>query len=134
MAPALADGAGSPLYELFALAEILHAIRDNLKIELRDDIPEYFRELPKYQVLGNLSGAARSAGKRISHPGVQGSGQPDLDQAALSRAAGLSMVAYDNNALENQYLQGWLIQDRFMLQALSALPTNFCGPILISPA
>ena len=31
-------------------------------------------------------------------------------------AAGLAMVAYDNNALETQYLQGWLLQDRFLMR------------------
>ncbi len=54
-----------------------------------------------------------------------GSGQPDVDRAALARVAGFSMVAYDNNALENQFLQGWLIQDRFMLQGTFGAPYEY---------
>ncbi len=126
MAPALAEGRTvPPLYELYALAELLHAIRDNLKIELRDDIPEYFRELPKYQVLGNYPAPLEAPENEYRIPVFSGTGQPDVDQAALSRVAGLSMVAYDNNALENQFLQGWLIQDRFMLQGTFGAPYEF---------
>ena len=53
------------------------------------------------------------------------SGQPDLERAALVRAAGLSLVSYDNNALENQYLQGWLMQDRSMLRGSFGAPYEF---------
>src|SRR5260370_12420566 len=54
LAPALKDGrVTEPLHELFALLELLHAVRDNLFIDMRDVAPEYFKELPKYQVLGN---------------------------------------------------------------------------------
>ena len=126
VAPALADGRTvPPLHELYALAELLHAIRDNLKIELRDDIPEYFRELPKYQVLGNYPAPLEAPENEYRIPVFSGAGQPDVDQAALARVAGLSMVAYDNNALENQFLQGWLIQDRFMLQGTFGAPYEF---------
>ena len=125
-APGLADGRiVPPLYELYALAELLHAIRDNLKIDMREDIPEYFRELPKYQVLGNYPAPLEAPENEYRIPVFSGAGQPDLDQAALARVAGLSMVAYDNNALENQFLQGWLIQDRFMLQGTFGAPYEF---------
>jgi len=44
LAPKLADGRILvPLDQLFALCEILHATRDNLKIDLREDAPTYFR-------------------------------------------------------------------------------------------
>ena len=125
-APRLADGrlvVGTP--ELFALFEILHATRDNLKIDLREAAPEYFRELPKFQVLANYPAPLAAPENEYRIPVYQGSGQPDLDRAALARAAGLSTVAYDNNALENQYLQGWLIQDRFMLQGIFGAPYEF---------
>jgi len=126
LAPALADGRTMPAPdELYALAELLHAIRDNLKIELRDDIPEYFRELPKYQVLGNYPAPLEAPENEYRIPVFSGAAQPDLDRAALARVAGLSMVAYDNNALENQFLQGWLIQDRFMLQGTFGAPYEF---------
>ena len=124
--PKLEDGRimAAP-YELFALAEILHAVRDNIKIDLRLDAPDYFKELPKYQVLANYPAPLAAPENEYRIPVYKGAGQPDVDQAALARAAGLSMVAYDNNALENQYLQGWLIQDRFMLQGTFGAPYEF---------
>jgi hypothetical protein len=126
LAPKLLDGRVMvPLDELFALFEILHAIRDNVKIDLREDAADYFRELPKYEVLANYPAPLAAPENEYRIPVYKGSGQPDLDRAALARAAGLSTVAYDNNALENQYLQGWLIQDRFMLQGVFGAPYEF---------
>jgi len=125
-APLLADGRTMiPLPDIYALAELMHSLRDNLKIELRDDIPGYFQELPKYQVLGNYPAPLAAPENEYRVPVYGGSGQPDVDRAALARAGGLSMVAYDNNALENQFLQGWLIQDRFMLQGTFGAPYEF---------
>ncbi len=126
MAPTLADGRTViPLPDIYALAELLHSVRDNLKIELRDDIPDYFHELAKYQVLGNYPAPLAAPENEYRIPVYSGTGQPDVDRAALARAGGLSMVAYDNNALENQFLQGWLIQDRFMLQGTFGAPYEF---------
>jgi len=126
LAPKLRSGETIvPPHELFALFEILHAVRDNLKIDLREDATDYFRELPKYQVLANYPAPLAAPENEYRIPVFRGSGQPDLDQAALARAAGLESVAYDNNALENQYLQGWLIQDRFMLQGVFGAPYEF---------
>ena len=126
LAPQLVDGrAAIAPHELFALAEILHAIRDNLNIDLRESAPEYFKELAKYQVLGNYPAPLQAPENEYRIPVFKGNAQPDIDHAALARAAGLSMVAYDNNALENQYLQGWLIQDRFMLQGTFGAPYEF---------
>ncbi|HYL39429.1 MAG TPA: hypothetical protein VEV17_26165 [Bryobacteraceae bacterium] len=126
MAPALASGRTLvPMHELYALLELLHAIRDNLKIELRDDAPEYFHELPSYQVLGNYPAPLEAPENEYRIPVYSGEGQPDLDRATLARAGGLSMVSYDNNALENQFLQGWLIQDRFILQGTFGAPYEF---------
>jgi len=125
-APKVASGSVTVShYQLFALLEILHAIRDNLKVDLREAAGEYFRELPKYQVLGNYPAPLAAPENEYRIPVYQGSAQPDVDHAALARAAGLSVVAYDNNALESQYLQGWLIQDRFMLQGTFGAPYEF---------
>jgi hypothetical protein len=126
IAPALEDGRVTPApHELYALLEILHALRDNLKIEPREDAPLFFRDLPKFQILGNYPAPLRSPENEYRIPVYTGAGQPDVDHAALARAAGLAMVAYDNNALENQFLQGWLIQDRFMLQGTVGAPYEF---------
>ena len=35
------------------------------------------------------------------------------------------MVAYDTNARENQFLQGWLMQDRFLLRGAFGVPYEF---------
>ena len=52
-------------------------------------------------------------------------GEPDLNEAALSRAAEFAMVAYDTNAAENQFLQGWLMQDRFLMRGGFGVPYEF---------
>ena len=126
LAPKLASGViAIPHDELYALLELMHAIRDNTKIDLREDVPEYFRELPKYQILGNYPAPLAAPENEYRIPVYKGSSEPDVDRAALARAAGLSMVAFDNNAFENQYLQGWLIQDRFMMQGIFGAPYEF---------
>jgi hypothetical protein len=130
-APALVAGrATPPLPDLYALLEILHAIRDNLQIDLRDAAPGYFAHLPDYLVMGNYPAPYRAPENEFRIPMVPGGGmdsqsQPDLNRAALARAAGLSMVAYDNNGLENQFLQGWLIQDRFSLMTPFGAPYEY---------
>jgi hypothetical protein len=125
-APGLADGSTIvPLPDLYALLETLHAVRDNLAIDLRDAAPEYFRELAKYQILGNYPAPLKAPESEYRIPVFQGSGEPNLDRAALARAAGLSLVAYDNNALASQFLQGWLIQDRYLLKAPFGAPYEF---------
>jgi len=122
----LADGATvPPLSDEYALLEILHTVRDNLKIDLRDDAPDYFAHLPTYLVAANYPAPYRAPENEFRIPMYQGSGEPDLNRAALARAAGLSTVAYDSNSLENQFLQGWLIQDRFLMMTPFGAPYEF---------
>jgi hypothetical protein len=135
-APSLAGGRTAlPLPDMYPLLEILHAIRDNLKIDLRDSVPGYFAHLPKVLVIGNYPAPYRAPENELRIPMDLGSmnssatysknAQPDLNRAALARAAGLSMVAYDTNGLENQFLQGWLIQDRFSLMTSFGAPYEY---------
>ena len=125
-APSLANGGTTPeLSDLYALLEILHTVRDNLKIDLREDALGYFAHLPTYLISANYPAPYRAPENEFRIPMYQGDGQPDLNRAALARAAGLSMVAYDNNGLENQFLQGWLIQDRFLMMTLFGAPYEF---------
>ena len=56
---------------------------------------------------------------------MKGGGEPDLKRAALTRAAELSLVAYDSNTLEYQYLQGWLMHDRFLMRSPFGIPYEF---------
>jgi hypothetical protein len=128
LAPALADGRATPaLPDIYSLLEILHAIRDNLKIDLRDAAPGYFAQLPKLLVIGNYPAPYRAPENELRIPMSLNSSKapPDLNRAALARAAGLSMVAYDTNGLENQFLQGWLIQDRFSMQTPFGAPYEY---------
>jgi hypothetical protein len=126
LAPKVSSGATViPHDQLYALLELMHAIRDNTKIDLREDAPEYFRELPKFQILGNYPAPLSAPENEYRIPVYKGSVEPDVDRAALARAAGLSMVAFDNNAFENQYLQGWLIQDRFLMQGTFGAPYEY---------
>jgi hypothetical protein len=125
-APTLADGRTVlPLSDVYALLEVLHTVRDNLKLDLRDDAPEYFHHLPRYLIAGNYPAPYRAPESEFRIPVYQGNSQPDLNGAALARAAGLSMVAYDSNGLDNQFLQGWLIQDRFLLMNAFGAPYEF---------
>jgi hypothetical protein len=127
---ALAEGrTAPPLSDFYALIEMMHAVRDNLKIDLRDDAPEYFARLPIYLVAANYPAPYRAPENEFRIPmfesGAQESAQPDLTRAALARTSGLALVALDNNSLENQYLQGWLIQDRFSMLTLFGAPYEF---------
>jgi hypothetical protein len=125
-APSLADGRTVPqLSDVYPLLEILHAVRDNLRIDLREDALDYFAHLPTYLIAANYPAPYRAPENEFRVPVYLGAGQPDLQGAALARAAGLSMVAYDNNGLENQFLQGWLIQDRFLMMTPFGAPYEF---------
>jgi hypothetical protein len=126
LARSLAVGSTVPqLSDIYTLLELLHAIRDNLKIDLRDDALDYFAHLPLYLIAGNYPAPYRAPENDFRIPVYPGNGQPDLTRAALARAAGLSMVAFDNNALDNQFLQGWLIQDRFSMMTPLGAPYEF---------
>ena len=125
-APSLADGRMmlSPP-EAFPLVELLHAVRDNLNLDLRDAAPAYFKALPEYMVLANYPAPFEAPENEYRIPVYTNTGQPDVTQAILARAAGLSMVGYDSNARETQYLQGWLIQDRFLMRGAFSAPYEF---------
>lgn len=117
-APILRDGAGLPGTEqLYALYELLHAIRDNLNIDLREDIPAWFKALAPLHMLSHYPATYPAPENDYRIPAYDANASPDLRRAALSRATELSMVAFDSNAAETQFLQGWLMQDRFLLRS-----------------
>ncbi len=123
--PANSGGIG-PGAGVYPLMEILHAVRDNLNLDLREGQTQVFTDLPILQLL-NYYPATFPAGEneyRIPaslHPGDE----PDLRRAALSRAAEFSMVAYDSNAPGSQFLQGWLLNDNFLLRGTFGAPYEF---------
>jgi hypothetical protein len=114
-----------PRDQLLALFEILHAVRDNLKLDLRDSAPAYFRDLPASLMFAYYPSPYPAAGNEYYIPAVKGGGQPDVHRAALARAAGLCLVSYDASSEEQLFFQGWLNQDRFMLRSAFGAPYEF---------
>ena len=128
IAPALKSGGGSAVMrreDTHLLLELLHAIRDNTNIELRDDARKWFKDLPTRHLLSHYPAPLSAPENEYRVPVFAGPGEPDVKGAALSRAAELMMVAYDANALESQFLQGWLIQDRFLLRGTFGISYEF---------
>jgi hypothetical protein len=126
IAPKLKAGTlAIPRDQTYALMELLHAVRDSLNIDLREDAPDYFKALPTDDLEGHYPAPYPGAENDFRIPVYVRDGEPDLNDAALSRAAEFAMVAYDSNALENQYLQGWLMQDRFLMRGGFGVPYEF---------
>jgi hypothetical protein len=109
----------------YALFEILHAMRDNVNIDLRDSAPAFFKGLPVFDLLSYYPASYAAAESEYRIPAVKGAREQDMARAALSRAAELSMVAYDNNAQESQILQGWLMHDNFMMRGTFGVSYEF---------
>jgi hypothetical protein len=115
-----------PRDTVYALFEILHAIRDNLNIDLRDSVPGFFKGLPIFHLISYYPASFPAAESEYHIPAAKGvPEEPDLARAAMSRAAELSMVAYDNNAPESQILQGWLMHDNFMMRGTYGVTYEF---------
>ena len=108
--------------ESHALFELLHAVRDNTNIDLREDAAKYFKELPAYHILSYYPATFPAPENEYRIPFYEGNGEPDLRIAALSRATDLAMVAFDTNAQETQFVQGWLIHDRFLMRGAFGIP------------
>jgi hypothetical protein len=120
-----AGRAAIPRDDAYALYELLHTIRDNTNLDLRLACPKYFRIFP-HEHLMSYYPALYEAPENDFRIGLQRApGEPDLRLAALSRAAGLAMVAFDSNAQESQDLQGWLMHDRFALRGPFGAPYEF---------
>lgn len=126
MAPALASGREVvPRDDAYPLWELLHAIRDNTNLDLRESARKFFKEFPIEHLASYYPAAFPGEDNDFRIGAMAESGEPDLERAALSRAAELAMVAYDNNAEESQYLQGWLMHDHFMLRGPFGAPYEF---------
>ncbi len=112
--PALKAGSRSlDRADMYPLFELLHALRDNFEIDLREGAPSYFRELPVWLLLSYYPSPYPAAENDYRIPFYAGRGQPDLRDAMLARAAEMAFLAYESNATETQFLQGWVMQDRF---------------------
>jgi len=111
--------------DAYPLWELLHAIRDNTNLDLRESARAFFQEFPIEHLLSYYPAAFRGPDNDYRIGATTDSGEPNLRQAALSRAAEFCMVAYDDNAEESQYLQGWLTHDRYMLRDAFGAPYEF---------
>jgi hypothetical protein len=112
--------------DAYALMEILHVVRDNFNDDLREAVPRFFIDLPMVQLLSYYPAPFPAGENDYRIPAaLHATGEPDLRGAALSRAAELSMVAFDSNAPGSQVLQGWLMNDHFLLRGTFGAPYEF---------
>jgi hypothetical protein len=102
--------------ELYAMMEILHSIRDNTRTDIREGAGKWFEELAPMQLLSYYPQPWPAAENEYRIPAYIGKGDPSLQEAAYSRAAEMALVAYDGNAQPHQFLQGWILQDRFLMR------------------
>jgi hypothetical protein len=126
LAPALAAGnAVVPREDAYAMMEILHALADSARLDLRESAPAYFAGFPIEHLMSYYPAPYHTAEGDIYLGATRRAGAPDVDAAALSRAAELAMVAFDVNAPSTQVLQGWLMHDRFQLRTPLGAPYEF---------
>ena len=111
--------------DAYALWELLHAVRDNTNIDLRETVPRFFKDFPIEHLLTHYPATYEAPENQYRIGLTRKAGEPDLQAAALSRAAELEMVALDVNAAESQVLQGWLMHDHFMLRGPFGAPYEF---------
>jgi hypothetical protein len=126
IAPALQNGRSVvPRDDAYALFELLHAMRDNTNLDLRESCPLFFKDFPIEHLLTYYPAAYEAPENEYRIGAASNPDEPDLRLAALSRAADLAMVAFDVNAPQSQVLQGWLMHDRFMLRGTFGAPYEF---------
>ena len=114
-----------PREQTYALFELMHVVRDNLKIDLRESALEYFKTLATDHLVGHYPAPFQAPENEYRVPVYVREGEPNLTDAVFSRAAELAMVAYDSNAADSQYLQGWLMQDRFLMRGALGVTYEF---------
>ena len=101
-----------------AMLELMHCFRDNLNFDLRQTFGNWFKDYPLTHILAHYPEpfpAAENEYRIPADPQIDKRG-PDVTKATLSRAAELAMVAFDSNAPETQLLQGFLMNDRFLMR------------------
>ena len=67
-----------PHEEMYALFELLHALRDNLQIDLREAAPKYFTELPAWHLLSHYPATFPAAENEYRIPAFAGVRPPFL--------------------------------------------------------
>jgi hypothetical protein len=124
--PGLASGRSRIVRaDAYPLFELLHAMRDNTLVDLRETCPRFFKDFSIEHLLSYYPAPYQGKENDFYIGAAREPGGPDLQAAAFSRAAGLAMVAYDTNAPATQVLQGWLMHDRFILRGTLGAPYEF---------
>lgn len=111
--------------ESLPLMELMHAVRDNLQIDLREGVGSWFKELPIYHLLTYYPATFPGAENEFRIPVSKTIVEPDTRRALESRVAELAMIAYETNAPETQVIQGWLMHDRFLLRGTLGITHEF---------
>jgi hypothetical protein len=104
--------------DAYPMLELMHAFRDNLNFDLRESLAPWFKDYPLIHILAHYPEPFPAAENEYRIPADQEIDKrgPDVTKATLSRAAELAMVAFDANAPETQLLQGFLMNDRFLMR------------------
>jgi hypothetical protein len=111
--------------DAYPLFELLHVIRDNTNFDLRESCVQFFKDYPIEHLLSYYPAPMQGPDTEYYIGADRATGEPDLRQAALSRAAELAMVAFDTNAASTQVIQGWLMHDRYILHSTFGAPYEF---------
>jgi hypothetical protein len=111
--------------DLYAIAEFLHVIRDNFRTDLREGAGKWFEELPPMLLLSYYPRPWPAAENEYRIPAFLGKGDPNIRESVFARAAEFALVAYDGNAQPHQFLQGWLMQDRFLMRSTLGITYEF---------
>src|SRR5579871_3150488 len=124
--PAIKAG-DNPIHrdDAYALYEMLHAVQDNVKMDLRESVGAFFKDFPIEHLLSYYPAPYQAAENDYFIGAERTPREPDLKLAALSRAAELAMVAYDPNAPDTQVLQGWLMHDKYLMRGAYGTPYEF---------
>src|SRR5207244_1027606 len=90
--PALNSGKIAwPREQTYAFFEMAHALQDNLRIDLRESAGGYFRQFTVDHLAGHYPAPFPAAENQYRVPVFVREGEPNLDEAALARAAELAM-------------------------------------------
>jgi hypothetical protein len=111
--------------DAYPLLELLHAIRDNTLLELRESFPKFFRDYAIEHLLSYYPAVYPGPDGDFYVGAMRSLAEPDLRAAALSRAAEFAIVAYEINGAESQVLQGWLMHDKYVLRGTFGAPYEF---------
>jgi hypothetical protein len=111
--------------DAYPFFELLHTLRDNTILDLRESAPQFFKDYPIEHLMSYYPAVYEGSDTNYYIGANRKGGEPDLQSSALSRAGELAMVAYDTNAAPSQVLQGWLMHDKFILKSTFGAPYEF---------